>query len=111
MSLFTQPIQDHLTSSPVDALARKTHPGMAHFAGTGPAMTTCRQCIFWDGCGDMGAQRFAKRGMGGGGLKPRACAKYRSMLNGEIGPRVPPDASACKYFEENPKAPPMFERG
>lgn len=109
MSLFNQPIQDHLTAAPADMLARSTHPGMAHFAATGPKMATCRECIHWTGCGGQNG-RYAKKGMGGGGLKPRACAKFKSMMQG-IGPAVPPDAAACKYFERNDNAPPKFERG
>ena len=36
MSLFKDEIQRALTFAPIDDYARASHPGMAHFAGTGP---------------------------------------------------------------------------
>lgn len=48
MSLFKESLQDHLTASPVDAFARASYPGMAHFAGTGPRGKTCRECLFFN---------------------------------------------------------------
>jgi hypothetical protein len=39
---------DHLTSDPVDDLARDTWPGMAFWSATGPDFTTCRHCDFFE---------------------------------------------------------------
>lgn len=110
MSLFTREIQEHLTPAPADALARASHPGMAYFANTGPAGATCRECIFWGAVFNPSRQYdyTSKTGIKGGEIKPHACERYRQLMNGQIGPRVPQDARACKYFEANDKAPERF---
>ena len=85
----------HLTipNPSLDELIRATHCGMAHWAGTGPQGETCRTCAHWTGC-DRATGHYAN----GRGLKPRSCAKYRSMMNGSIGALVPHDALACRHF-------------
>lgn len=81
---------------------RQTHPGMAHFAGDGPK--TCRECQNWTGCGrEVGY--YAKKGNHGGTLKPRPCAKYKELMLGEVGPGVPHNARACKYFSASDQPP------
>lgn len=82
----------------------KTQPGMAHFAGSGPEGLTCRQCEHWTGCGQESGY-YAKNGKHGGVLKPRSCAKYQRLMQGEVGPGVPHETSACKYFDVNMEAP------
>lgn len=72
-----------LHASPVDQLARRSFPGMAHFAGTGPDGLTCRQCANWD-CKSPDEPKAA-------------CKKYKRMTN-RPGNQVPREASACKYF-------------
>jgi hypothetical protein len=73
---------------------RASHPGMAHFAGTGPRGQTCRYCIFWTGCGDL--VRYSTEF---GTPKPRRCEKFRQLMNGRRGDKVPHDARACRHFE------------
>ena len=105
MTLFKT---DHLTQAfdaGMNAAIQNSHPGMAHFAGSGPAGKVCRECKFFASLG-----HHEKRGVHGGRLKDATCRKYSALMNGE-GPRVPPSASACKFFEENPNPPAMFDRG
>lgn len=112
MTLLTSPIQDYLTAAPFDHMARRTHPGMAHFAGTGPAGATCRECVFF-GASFNTAGRFnysSKTGGKGGQIKPHPCEKFRQMMNGKVGNGVPEDASACKYFDRNANPPLRFSK-
>lgn len=110
MALLHQTIQQHLTSlnPEIDRAQRNTFPGQAHFGGTGPQGSVCRECNHWTGCGRE-AGYYAKRGMSGGGLKPRACGKFKALTH-DIGPPIPFDAPACKYFELNPAPPPAFSK-
>lgn len=107
MTLFKDHIQDHLTPSPVDTLARQSYSGMAHFAGTGPHLKTCRECLFWD------HQPFSYRSKNGkysGQIKPACCKKYQQITS-QIGDAVPDEAAACKYFDENPTPPTRYAKG
>lgn len=89
---------EHMTEQTVEMRAgRKTYPGMAHFAGTGPAGMTCRLCRWWEN--DQG-----NRWLGGGTLKAARCAKYTALLD-QKGKTIPHDAAACKYFEGRGRAP------
>lgn len=106
MSLFTKDIQEHLAPAPFDRAARITHPGMAHFAGSGPALKTCRECEFWGG---PQPDYRSKNGKWRGLIKPARCRKYRA-LTGAIGDEIPDDAAACRHFEESEKIPPRFDR-
>jgi hypothetical protein len=103
--------QSHLTVLDPDFEAKRnrTYPGMAHFAGTGPSGQVCRSCLFWTGCG-VDSGYYAKNGKHGGQLKPRACARHRALMGGEIGPAIPHGASACKYFDESKTPPAITER-
>jgi hypothetical protein len=83
---------------------RVTFPGMAHFARTGPHLKTCRECALWTGCG-IEHGYYAKGGKNRGSLKPRPCVKYKELMLGEVGPGVPHDAPACKYFLEETQPP------
>lgn len=106
VTIFKNSIQDHLTSGPVDTLARATHPGMAHFAGTGPALKTCRECIFWN---HRLYDYRAKNGKWRGLILPADCNKYRQMTQ-RAGEKIPDYAAACKYFEENPTIPARYAK-
>lgn len=99
------PEQSNLTviDPALEAKRRQTYPGMAHFAGSGPTGKTCRGCLEWTGCGEQTGY-YSKNGRHGGGLKPRPCAKYKSLMD-SIGPGVPHTAPACKYFNENQSPP------
>lgn len=106
MSLFKESIQDHLTTSPADSLARASFPGMAHFARTGPANKTCRECVFWKhGPYDYRAKNGKYRGL----IEPATCSKYRSITQNE-GAKIPDDAPACKYFDQNSTVPERFSK-
>lgn len=113
MSLFKESIQDHLTPGPVDTLARASYPGMAHFAGTGPNISTCRECDFWGVASGKNPVRYfdyyAKGGMHGGGIKPHPCRKFKSLTQQE-GQKVPDNARACKYFEQAESVPDRFKK-
>lgn len=93
-------LNEHLhRTSPVDRLAAMTHAGQAHFAGTGPAHTTCRECVFFSWVGTGGWTSV--NGKHAGAPKPACCAKFRDLTGGQGG-KVPHDAAACKYFQREP---------
>lgn len=88
---------------------RRTWPGMAHWAGTGPTGKTCRMCNSWTGCG-VESGYYANGGKHKGAVKPRPCEKYQELMAGETGPAIPHETQACKYFSENPLPPaPAFK--
>lgn len=106
MSLFKESTQDHLTPGPIDTLARASYPGMAHFALTGPANATCRECIFFE----HGPHDYrAKNGKWPGLIEAATCKKYR-MITLQYGAKIPDDAPACKYFDANPTPPERFAK-
>lgn len=106
MSLFKESIQDHLTAAPIDVLARASHSGMAHFAGTGPHGKSCRECLFWaHGPHDYRAKGGKHRGL----IEPAACNKYQQITS-QKGGRIPDDAAACKYFDQNTIVPERFAK-
>jgi len=93
-------ISQHLTEPDMDfAKKRKdTFPGMAFWASTGPADKTCRGCRFWAADGYMA---------GSGLLRDSLCTKYRALMHGQEGGRIPHYAKACKYFDETTDARPL----
>lgn len=103
--------QSHLTvlDHAFETKRNRTYPGMAHFAESGPTNKTCRECRQWTGCGGESGY-YAKKGRHGGVLKPRACALYRTMMQGATGPGVPHDARSCKYFEQADASPSITEK-
>lgn len=104
MTIFKDVISDHLTSAPHDAMARATHPGMAHFAGSGPKGKSCRECIFW---AHKTHDYRSKGGKYRGLIEPATCNKYRQLARNE-GSKIPDDAASCKYFEQNDPVPPRY---
>ena len=81
-----------------------SYDGMAHFAGTGPAGRTCRECVFWARQGGVKTS-FARLG---GELLPRRCRKFRKLTMGRVvNTGVPHQAEACRHFEANQCAPPV----
>lgn len=96
-SHLTEPRGESFTS-----MLQRTHPGMAHFAGTGPAGLTCRQCVFWS----VGALDWhSAGGKHGGALKARGCRAYTKFTMGKTGQKVPHDAHVCKHYEASTDAP------
>lgn len=84
-----------------------THPGMAHFAGTGPDGATCRECSLWR---HTKFDYHAKGGKYRGMIKPVPCNKYRQLMQGNDGAKVPHDAGACRHFERNDAPPPIVRK-
>lgn len=93
----------HLTEPDQDLAEkrRRTPPGMAFWAGTGPAGATCRGCQFWLSDGYL-----ADCGL----LKDSICGKYRSMMNGEAGAKLSHYTPACKYFAAELSERPLSKR-
>ena len=88
----------------IDAAARRTPDGMAHWATTGPAGTTCRQCLLWSANGYYSSGR---------GLKPGHCTKYTNLMRRKGG-KIPHTTPSCKYFDRNttpPTAQPPVSNG
>ena len=86
----------------LERLRNNTHPGMAFWSGTGPAGTTCRECINYD----YTHSYYSANSKHGDTLKPGPCRKY-GVLMGRVGPSVPYNTPSCKYFEDNLNAPPI----
>ena len=84
----------------MEDLIRKSHPGMAHWAGTGPDDKTCRECISFMQKGHYSASNK----LHGSRLKDAPCRKFQKMM-GKKGNDIPPTASACKFFEQNDRPP------
>lgn len=106
MTLLKHNIQEHLTepNAELARAARASHPGMAHFAGTGPRGMTCRECIHWQ---HQPYDYHSKTGKHHGLIKPATCAKYKALM-GEKGKAVPDFADACRHFEWNVSHPRRF---
>jgi hypothetical protein len=106
MTLYRDHISGKLTrpDPALDAAARVTFPGQAHFACTGPQGRTCRECLNWQ----HGAWDYhSKIGKHHGLIKPATCAKYQ-MITQKVGAKIPDDAGACKYFEFNKETPKRY---
>jgi hypothetical protein len=88
----------------VTALSRRTHEGMAHFAGTGPEDRTCRECEHWMSRGKW--SREGDLGMGGEPLDS-PCAKARQFMMKRRTASVPHDACACKWFVLSERPQPL----
>lgn len=67
------------------AQAIKTHPGMAHFAGSGPAWKACKAC-----------RHFKKND---GSSTKGTCREWKRMMPKQKAIAFPQDAAACKYFQ------------
>lgn len=82
------------------ARAAMTHRGQAYLAGSGPAGKTCLDCARWQFEGKWSVQK---------GPFPARCAKYRDLMRGEWGPKVPHSAGSCKYFDQREKVIPQVK--
>lgn len=69
-------------------------PGMANFAGSGPAGKTCGDCVF-RGYYRRRETDFNKT------YKHNGCEKFKK-LTGRHGPAVSRDNPSCKYFMQKP---------
>lgn len=112
----------HLTvgfDAATEALLAETHPGQAHWAGSGPDGKTCHGCAEhwgalrrWDpkangGEGELVAQRPSYDPVTLA-LKPIPCHK-RTRVMGSRGQPVPNNCAACRFFTENPSPPPLVK--
>ena len=86
----------------VIGLLSQTHQGMAHFAGTGPAGATCRECKFWQHQKTWSSET----GKGHGAPMPARCMRYQQLMH-EPGKMVPHDARACKHFDRTDAPQPL----
>ena len=82
---------------------RCTHIGQAAWAGGGPSDATCSTCKFYgcwkqvrDAAGDVTKTAF---------LAGR-CDMFRKLV-GKIGPAVPSNAPACRYFAPKEQSNPI----
>jgi hypothetical protein len=79
-------------------LAERTPAGMAHYAGTGPAGTTCETCGFF-----MGTRRTS--GIGQGRMQPGRCREFMRIMRQHHGMRavpvhkVPPETASCRHYK------------
>jgi len=102
--------QDHLIphltviDKQIEEMRSKTALGMAHWAGTGPVGTTCRECHFYK----FEGYKSKRGGFSGGVLKLGICNKYLSMMR-SAGSKVPFETPSCKYFELNQQPPPITD--
>ena len=89
----------------------QTMPGMAHFAGTGPAGKTCGDCVN-RGYHRKRIPKFDARinDWVEKSYKVNGCAKY-NQLTGKHGGVIDPRLHACRYFEEKPSEQPTPSQG
>lgn len=92
----------HRTKAAFDQTMRVTFLGQAHFAGTGPEGTTCRECRFWHILDKKGNPTPPYYDGETGELHKAKC--NRPIMN-KANRRVPHDAPSCRLFEAsaNPK--------
>jgi hypothetical protein len=104
---MTDNLSLHLTqpNAELGKLIAATPSGMAFWAGTGPANTTCRECMFFD----HQKSYYAKKGIGGGSLNPARCKKYSALAN-RHGDKIEHGTRACKYFERAEVVPPITSK-
>lgn len=92
----------HLTRLPGIPDSAEIKPGMAHFAGSGPAGKTCGQCVhrgYWKKGKDKidKATHLIKETQ----VKTTACKEFL-RLSLKHGPAVNVGWAACKFFKERP---------
>ncbi len=85
----------------LDEKVAKTPVGMAFWAGTGPAMMTCRTCLHYTFNGYKSA-----RGNKGGMLKNGPCKEFIRLTNVDTH-KIPHETPSCKFYKEN-KTPPTI---
>lgn len=98
----------NIYGSEAEAGKWKTPEGMAHWSGTGPKGTTCRECEFWTG----GEERYASAKSGSHAateLKPGQCAKYKQLVGKCVG-MIPHRTASCKHFNAVDIAPAITEK-
>jgi hypothetical protein len=73
---------------------RRTVPGMAHWAASGPFGETCGSCRF------LGYWKQRRNGSGEtiGTARAKGCAEFH-RLTGTHGPAPPKNTEACRHFQ------------
>ena len=81
-----------------------TPAGMAHWAGTGPKGTTCRECHWW-----MTTGKWPEEGPGSNGNPlPARCRAYKALgMLKTYGPPVAHDTPSCSHFVAAVKPQPL----
>src|SRR5262245_38293745 len=74
---------------------RASEPGMAHWAGSGPAGKTCGECQHWN---------FWRQIRNASGAvicteQHKGCQKYQQLTN-KKGPEISRQLPACRHFQE-----------
>jgi hypothetical protein len=93
---------DHLTQLPGVPSADDARPGMAFYAGTGPAGKTCGDCT-WRGYERLSEKKKVNRRTGREeqrAFRSGGCEQYRRLSGGQHGPAVRLYWAACRYFSE-----------
>ena len=100
----------HMTMPESMAKIDATHLGQAHFGGTGPEGTTCRQCSKW-GLIRQGSDKVEHTYVAGceRGMMVLDRQKCRHPIANKADRRVPHEAQSCIFFAEN-ETPPVIER-
>jgi hypothetical protein len=87
----------HLTAidPELDRLVKQTLPGMAHWAGTGPADTTCGGCKHY---GYASVVRDAQGNVLHTVHKEKRCGRYWELMH-RHGAELPPSTPSCRQYE------------
>ena len=72
-----------------------TVPGMAHFAGTGPAGTTCSACAHWNHGNPLTIRRRLD-----GQLRAHPCGMFKALTDAD-GADIPPATPSCRHFTQS----------
>lgn len=105
VELFTENLTMRETLEPI----LKTHLGQAHFAGTGPAGKTCRECAKWFPVDEEGNRREFKYAGHNTGWLELCPARCNHPIMNKADRNDPHDAEACRLFAPA-DAPPVHGR-
>ena len=91
----------NLTDSKTSLNQAITAPGMAHFAGSGPAGKFCGDCAFRGYHRIRQEQKYNPKTdqWVDSAYRYGGCAKFK-QLTGRNGPEIDNRLHACKYFEQ-----------
>jgi hypothetical protein len=81
-------------SAELEHQIRQTHPGQAHWAGSGPLDCVCGECAhlgYWRQIRNSHGEVVHTR-------KASGCAMFHRLTGGH-GPAVPASAGACRHFQ------------
>jgi hypothetical protein len=78
---------------------------MAHWAGTGPPGTTCRECQHWATAGKWQAEAGPA---GGGAPLPARCRRYKALgMLKRHGPPLAHDTPSCAHYTASSSPQPL----